>query len=1388
MIAAAQTQAAVVLFTATAFTDESQISTKGTLVEASNIASAVSVDLNGVTFVGSNTVKYTDPGGIYTNASVYTGPIITGLTEAETTNLLDSLEYGSGTGNSTITLTGLTIGNDYEIQLLASDMRTSTKTSNIGYAETIGGAEVYTPALNVNLGSTGGAHIITGYFTATETSQEIHLSDSLGENAEFCALQLRVNVSFSGENAYGITPEIFAWIIENNPDLPVDFITESNTETRILVPDGQRIELWQMTQFLNHNFDLEYRPDGGFTEAQKETVLTATLRIRKMMGHPITKRWLESWAGSLQGGEATHMAMRRQVKSLALVQGASTYGLTNGSTIWIGYSSTSWNSGRLGTLAHETFHCWGHPHNGIPYGLGYRFGIGSNEPEYSQYDTIDISSMSIGEFKVDQLGGVLENSANATSVGTVSARNNHGGAALIYTISSGNESGAFAINATTGELTIADSAQLDYEALSNYLEATPTFDLLVDITNTTTPSLNETALVVVSVNDTNEPHSIVGASTANIYKNALEGTEIVAFSTQGEDQSDQIDWAIVSGDTGGAFAINSAGVVTVANATALASQVSHSLQISATDDGPSSPTIVAHHTVTITGLLWDSGNTPFRRNWTQELGVSASQSTTAYGGDASRAIDGNTSGIWSNDSVTHTETSGNNSWWEVDLGAERSIESIVLHNRTDASYETSLSNFRVSILDASRSELAGQNFYEGSGSVATTESWQLLSRVVGRYVRVELLGQNNVGNGVLSLAEVQVFEYNDVNGPWAVQSTTNYGGIAARAIDGNTNGDWSNGSVTHTDSTSDNWFELKLGTRHSLEQIVLHNRTDGSYETSLSNFRVSIWDGATEVYGSDHFTTEGSVGSIFSLSKLDGIVADKVRIELLGNNRNGNKVLSLAEVQVYGIPLNRAPVATDTTLTVTEDAVIGTSVGMVSAWDLDTDDTLSYAITAGNEGGEFVINSASGEITTTGLLDYETNAQYSLSITVSDNGTPTLTDIAIITVDITDVIETPIASTGAPSNLTQTSADLAYSITEDGGEAPTVTIYYGKINGGTSAGAWGSSASQAARVIGSYNAAISGLTENTTYYYTVHASNSGGEVWGSTGSFTTVKDLSPKLVRTTVSAVSNTSWTTVDLGKNYNSAVIVATPIYPNTSVPPVVTRITNVSGSTFDLKIDRADGLTASVSVDVSVVVVEEGVYTQAIDGVTMEAVKFTSTVTAQNNSWVAEARTYQNNYTAPVVVGQVMSANDANWSVFWSMGSSRTNPADASNLNVGKHVAEDTNTTRADETIGYIVIESGSGTINGIAYEAALGADTVRGIGNSSTPYTYSLNGGLNSVSSAAASVSGMDGPDGSWAVISGSPALTTASIGLHAMEDLINDTEQNHTTTQVSYIVFE
>jgi hypothetical protein len=81
-------------------------------------------------------------------------------------------------------------------------------------------------------------------------------------------------------------------------------------------------------------------------------------------------------------------------------------------------------------------------------------------------------------------------------------------------------------------------------------------------------------------------------------------------------------------------------------------------------------------------------------------GKPAKQSSTGYGGPASYAVDGRTTGVYPNKSTTHTNQE-NNPWWEVDLKNVHTIERIAIWSRTDCCPER-LDNFTLEILDADR--------------------------------------------------------------------------------------------------------------------------------------------------------------------------------------------------------------------------------------------------------------------------------------------------------------------------------------------------------------------------------------------------------------------------------------------------------------------------------------------------------------------------------------------------------------------------------------------------------------------------------------------------------------------------------------------------------------
>ncbi|SHK49015.1 PA14 domain-containing protein, partial [Rubritalea squalenifaciens DSM 18772] len=247
-----------------------------------------------------------------------------------------------------------------------------------------------------------------------------------------------------------------------------------------------------------------------------------------------------------------------------------------------------------------------------------------------------------------------------------------------------------------------------------------------------------------------------------------------------------------------------------------------------------------------------------------------------------------------------------------------------------------------------------------------------------------------------------------------------------------------------------------------------------------------------------------------------------------------------------------------------------------------------------------------------------------------------------------------------------------------------------------------------------------GFTGSDSFTYTV--TNATGNVFTST---IEVKVLSaannPKLAVFDGFA-DGSGWTTINLDKSYSSMVVVAQPVV-GVGGPAIATRIRNASGSSFEVRLDRIDGSVTPVGATaVRFLVVEEGVYNEATHGIKMEAVKFNSSVTDVAGSLAGESRAlaYQryDHYYIPTVFGQVMTSNDANWSAFWYRGGSNS-------ISVGKHVGEDPNATRANETIGYIVMEAGSYQFGDYQIQVgSLGADGhdgLSGLGASPSSHNF-------------------------------------------------------------------
>ena len=259
-----------------------------------------------------------------------------------------------------------------------------------------------------------------------------------------------------------------------------------------------------------------------------------------------------------------------------------------------------------------------------------------------------------------------------------------------------------------------------------------------------------------------------------------------------------------------------------------------------------------------------------------------SQSSTAFGGDASRAVDGKTDGDFGHQSVTHTNFQSK-PWWQVDLDSEETIRQINIYNRTDTA-SNRLSNFHVILLDSFGNEIDRKHI----SSLTDTFAQIAIDYKKARYVRIEL-----EGNNALSLAEVQVLRAENI--AWkkqATQSSTAYGGNANRALDGNTNSSYSQNSITHTNFEKQAWWQVDLGRNEQVGLVRLFNRGDGELAKRLSNFDVILYNENNEEVSRQYIQqlTSNQLNVQFN-----GKIGRYVRVQL----HHEHQALSLAEVEVF---------------------------------------------------------------------------------------------------------------------------------------------------------------------------------------------------------------------------------------------------------------------------------------------------------------------------------------------------------------------------------------------------------------------------------------------------------------------------------------------------------
>ncbi|WP_162243979.1 cadherin repeat domain-containing protein [Pseudorhodoferax sp. Leaf265] len=620
---------------------------------------------------------------------------------------------------------------------------------------------------------------------------------------------------------------------------------------------------------------------------------------------------------------------------------------------------------------------------------------------------------------------VPENAANGTVVGiTAQAVDPDGTASVTYSLTD-NAGGRFAIDASTGVVTVADGSLLNYEAASSHQ---------ITVLATSSDGSTSSANFTVGLTDVNE--APVGAVTdvdgaANtVPENAANGTVVgVTAQALDPDGTATVTYSL-SDNAGGRFAIDaSTGVVTVANASLLDFEAAASHQITVLATSSDGSTSSASFTVSLgdvneapVGAItdMDAASNTVAENATNGtvVGITAQALDPDGTATVSYSLTDNAGGRFAIDASTGVVTVADGSLLNYEAASSHQIT--VRATSSDGS--TSSANFTIGLADVNEAPVGAVTDVDAAANTVPENAAN--GTVVG--VTAQAIDLDGTATVTYSLS-------NDAGGRFAIDASTGVITVGNGSLLDHetasshqitvlaTSSDGSTSSATFTIALGD-LNEAPVGAVTDVDgaaNTVPENAANGS-AVGVTAQALDPDGTATVTYSltndaGGRFTIDASTGvvTVADGSLLDHETASSHQVTVLATSSDGSS--SSANFTVNLADVNEAPVGAVTDVdaaanTVPENAATGTVAG-ITAQALDPDGTasVSYNLTD-NAGGRFTIDASTGVVTVANgsLLNYESATSHQITVlaTSSDGSTSS----ANFTIGLTDVNEAPVGA------------------------------------------------------------------------------------------------------------------------------------------------------------------------------------------------------------------------------------------------------------------------------------------------------------------------------------------------------------------------------------------
>jgi Ca2+-binding RTX toxin-like protein len=666
--------------------------------------------------------------------------------------------------------------------------------------------------------------------------------------------------------------------------------------------------------------------------------------------------------------------------------------------------------------------------------------------------TIGVTNVNEAPSNATLLGGsVAENSTNGTVVGTVTGIDPEAGATLSYSLAD-NAGGRFAINATTGQLTVANGSLLDYEGATSHA---------ITVRVTDQGGLTFDQAFTINVTNVNEAPANATLTGSSVAENSANGSVVGTVTSVDPDAGATLSYSLID-SAGGRFAINATtGQITVANGALLdyESATSHAVTVRVTDE---------------LGLIFDKTFTIGVTN-VNEAPTNATISASSVVGNATDGtVVGTVSGVDPDAGATLTYSLTNNAGGRFAI--DSSTGQLTVANGSLLDYATATSHAitvhvtdqggltydQVFTINVTNGNTAPTNATLSGGSIAenaangtvvgtvtgvdpdagATLTYSLTDNAGGRFAINATTGQLTVANGTL-------LDYESATSQAVTVRVTDQGGLTfdktftinvTNVNEASTNATLTGGSVAENSANS-----TVVGTVAGVDPDAGATLTYSLTNNAGGRFAINATTGQLTVANGTLLDYESATSQAITVRVTDqgGLTFDKT--------------FTINVTNVNEAPTN----ATLTGSSVAENSANGTVVGTVAGVDPDAGGALSYSLT-NNAGGRFAINTTTGQLTVANgsLLDYESATSQAITVRVTDQGG--LTFDKAFTINVTNVNEAPTNATLTGGSVAENSANgtvvgtvagvdpdagatLSYSLTNNAGGRFAINATTGQL-------------------------------------------------------------------------------------------------------------------------------------------------------------------------------------------------------------------------------------------------------------------------------------------------------------------------------------------------------